>query len=56
MSQKKFFVIGFLFGLAIFAVLLILVFATGSTLGQRCAVNFAPDSAAWTECIHRLSQ
>lgn len=42
--------------LALFAsaLLLAVVFATGSTFGQRCAKIYQKGTPGWTACINRL--
>lgn len=36
------------------AILIAVVFATGSTFGQRCAKLYPKDTANWQACIQRL--
>jgi ABC-type microcin C transport system permease subunit YejB len=55
MSFEKLVVIGFVSGIATFALLLIFVFATGSTFGQRCtAMGYSGDD--WSQCVDGLSR
>lgn len=42
---------GIIFGIA----LIIIMFATGSTFGQRCATKYEKNSLQWTQCIEDLS-
>lgn len=39
-----------------FGLLLFAVFATGSTFGQRCSVEYEKDSTEWRQCVSRLSE
>lgn len=36
-------------------VLLIVVFMTGSTFGQRCAKLWPVDSPAWNDCVEKFA-
>lgn len=47
---------GLFTGMLVFIILLIAVFATGSTFGQRCEVKFQRDSTEWQECVLRLNK
>ena len=40
--------------LAVFLVMVVAVFATESTFGQRCAESYTPDSADWNACVTEL--
>lgn len=40
--------------LAVFLVMVVAVFATGSTFGQRCAESYTPGSADWNTCVTEL--
>lgn len=42
-------------GLALWGVIIMIVFATGSTFGQRCAAMYARDSRAWESCVSALA-
>ena len=42
--------------LLLFICLLILVFATEQTFGQRCAKEYNEDTTEWCDCVERLSQ
>lgn len=46
---------GFILGAVTAVVLIIGVFATGSTFGQRCAKVFPKDSPEWHQCIKDLA-
>lgn len=46
---------GFVLGAVTAVVLIIGVFATGSTFGQRCAKVFPKDSPEWHQCIKDLA-
>lgn len=41
---------------ATFGGLLAIVFATGSTFGQRCAKLYTEESTAWQLCVDHLSK
>lgn len=45
----------FAIGLALAALLIILVVFTGQTFGQRCAVEHERGSSAWKECVLELA-
>lgn len=47
-----------LFGVSVIAsiFLLIVVFATGQTFGQRCAKEYKKDTIEWCDCVERVSQ
>ena len=40
----------------LFICLLILVFVTEQTFGQRCAKEYNKDTTEWCDCVERLSQ
>lgn len=52
MIPKKALPIGLLIG----AVIILLVFVTGQTFGQRCAKVYDKDTTEWCDCVERLSQ
>jgi len=43
-------------GVVAFVLLLIVVFATGSTFGQRCAKIHSEKGEAWQQCIKDLQR
>ncbi len=47
---------GLIGGVIAFIALLIFVFATGSTFGQRCAKLHPEKGEAWQQCIDDLSR
>ncbi len=47
----KMFIIAFLISIT----LIILVFATGQTFGQRCAELYDIDSPEWCDCVDSLA-
>lgn len=47
---------GFLLGLVLTPLLIVFVFASGQTFGQRCAKEYEPKSRAWSQCISKLSK
>ena len=42
--------------LLLFICLLILVFATEQTFGQRCAKKYNKNTTEWCDCVERLHQ
>jgi|SaaInl59LU_5_DNA_1037362.scaffolds.fasta_scaffold22739_5 hypothetical protein len=46
---------GLLMGLILFAIILIVVFATGQTFGQRCSKVYESHTTEWCECVERLA-
>lgn len=47
---------GLIGGVVAFVLLLIVVFATGSTFGQRCAKLHPEKGQAWQQCIDNLKR
>ncbi len=45
-----------LYTLLIGFTLLVFVFSTGQTFGQRCAKEYNEDTTEWCDCVERLSQ
>lgn len=43
-------------GALLAVVLIISVFASGQTFGQRCAIWYAADSPEWSDCIIRMGR
>lgn len=54
-AEQRAVVVGVACGLALFAALLLIVFATGQTFGQRCAEYFPKDAEAQRQCVVDLS-
>lgn len=54
-SREKFIVISVAGGFATFALLIAVIFATGSSFGQRCAYAFPGDFRSQKQCISDLS-
>lgn len=42
-------------GLALGGVLILVVFLTGNTFGQRCAKLWPENSPAWENCVERFA-
>ena len=55
MFFEKIVVTAFLSGMVMFILLLIVVFVSGSTFGQRCAA-MQYSGSEWTKCVDRLSK
>lgn len=53
--NRRFFLTAFYGAVALFGVLLVAVFLTGSTFGQRCAKLWPVDSPAWESCVERFA-
>lgn len=45
---------GIIGGIVASIILVISVFATGQTFGQRCAKQFPNHSVEWKQCVHNL--
>lgn len=56
MTSAKFWVISLVGSAALFLAILVTVFATGQTFGQRCSVIFPDKGEAWSRCVTNLSQ
>lgn len=50
------FLLAIYFGLAIGGIMIALVFATGSTFGQRCAKLWTHGSPEWNDCVERFAR
>ncbi len=55
MTLWRLFVSAVYSGFAFFGVMLVVVFMTGSTFGQRCAEIHQQDSVEWQQCVETFS-
>jgi len=56
MNTLKYWVTVIYGGLALFGLLVIVVFATGQTFGQRCAKIWVSGSPDWHSCVHTFAE
>jgi hypothetical protein len=55
MSQLRFWVTSFYLALGCTGILIVAVFLTGATFGQRCAAVWNKGSPEWQDCVHKFA-
>jgi hypothetical protein len=53
--MKKHFLWAIYFGFGAAGLLIVAVFLTGNTFGQRCAKIWPESSSAWSNCVERFA-